>query len=308
MITFLGHLLDDDEIEETKRESKHYIDFDLTVKDVISKIESGFPKTYKDCEESNFVPKSRAFVNSLVHNAGKLEAVLNTVPIQCSYCSHPLDDWNHKSPKSYFISMGHLRQITIKVKVCSKCRRAFYPDFYQQGIIFLHNKLMVSIEAILDQNQVMQTGGGFIEAIKKKICLLGKLEGIPDKVLKSDSVSIALKMEKIVVGVMSLIVKGADMDSVLCYICGIVPKIVCTDGNTKVGYNRNTNVSYSKKLILTNLDDIETKSFFDLKGEGGLIHPPYRNLLIPLVLSYIPESNVNILRYCFLQFCCTILN
>ena len=168
-----------------------------------------------------------------------------------SFCRHPvysnifLDGqvvmqtlnigWRLQNPKSYFMSMGHLREIKIKVKVCSKCRRAVYPDFYENGIIFLHNKLMISIETILDLNQLLQTGGSFVEAIKKKIALLGQLEGIPKTTLTTDLNSIALKLDKIVIAVMSIIVKGSDLDSVLCFICGNCPKIVCTDGNTKVG-------------------------------------------------------------------------
>ena len=93
---------------------------------------------------------------------------------------------------------------------------------------------MISIETILDLTQVMQCGGSFVEAIKKKINLLGQLEGIPQDALETDVNSIALKLEKIVIAVMSVLVKGSDLDAVLCYICGNVPKIVCTDGNTKV--------------------------------------------------------------------------
>ena len=93
---------------------------------------------------------------------------------------------------------------------------------------------MVSLETILDLNQVNQIGGGFVGAIKKKIALLGQLEGIHKETLEADLNSIALKLEKTVIGVMSLLVKGSDLDSVLCYICGICPKLVCTDGNTKV--------------------------------------------------------------------------
>ena len=86
----------DEESEETKKETKHYINFDLTIKDVISKIASGFPKTFKECEESDFLSNSRTFVNSLVFNEEKLDIVLNTLQSHCSYCDHPLDDWKHK--------------------------------------------------------------------------------------------------------------------------------------------------------------------------------------------------------------------
>ena len=96
--TFLGYLADpqNEEKEELKKESVHYIDFDLTVKDVIAKITSKFPSTYKECEESNFLSNSRSFVNSLIFSPEKLEAILNTIQSQCTYCDHTLDDWRHK--------------------------------------------------------------------------------------------------------------------------------------------------------------------------------------------------------------------
>ena len=31
-----------------------------------------------------------------------------------------------------------------------------------------------------------------------------------------------------------MMIKPEDVDAVICLICGIAPKIVCTDGNTKV--------------------------------------------------------------------------
>ena len=30
-------------------------------------------------------------------------------------------------------------------------------------------------------------------------------------------------------------IKPADVDNVICLVCGVAPKIVYTDGNTKVG-------------------------------------------------------------------------
>lgn len=93
---------------------------------------------------------------------------------------------------------------------------------------------MVTIESILDLSQVLQTGGSFVEAIKKKLVLLGQVEGLCKETLETDLTSNALKLEKAVIAVMSLMIKGSDLDDVVCYICGNCPKIVCTDGNTKV--------------------------------------------------------------------------
>ena len=139
-----------------------------------------------------------------------------------------------QKPKSYFISMGHLREVTIELKVCPTCRRAYYPEFYKNGVMFIHNKFVLTIEAILDLNHELQTGGSFIEAVKKKILLLGKLEGLKESALESDLTNNVLKLEKVVVAVMSLMVKGTDLDDVVCFTCGNCPKIVSTDGNTKV--------------------------------------------------------------------------
>ena len=130
--------------------------------------------------------------------------------------------------------MGHLREVKIQVKVCPKCRRAFYPEFYQNGLIFVHNKFLITIEAILDLNHVLQTGGNFIETVKKKFLLLGQLEGLEKETTERDLANNAVKLEKTVIAIMSLLVTGSDWDGAVCYICGICPKIVCTDGNTKV--------------------------------------------------------------------------
>lgn len=132
------------------------------------------------------------------------------------------------------MTMGHLKEITIELKVCPKCRRAFYPEFYQNGVLFIHNKFMLTIETILDLNNALQTGGGFIEAVKKKMLLLGKLEGLTQTALEKDLTNNVLKLEKIVIAVMSLMVTGSDLDDVVCFTCGNCPKIVSTDGNTKV--------------------------------------------------------------------------
>ena len=225
--------------ETSNKETKHLIDFALTIKDVMQRVKGGFPHSLKDCQESDYMSRSRSFVSSLVVIPEKLEQILKTVPSQCDYCNLPLIDWIHKGAKSYFLSVGHLREINIVVKICSKCKRAYYPDFYQNGLLFLHNKFLITIEAILDLSHVLQTGGSSIEVIKKKLLLLGQLEGLDMEALKKDLTNTALKLEKTVIAVMSLLLKGSDLDDVVCFICGIAPKIVCTDGNTKVIYVHN---------------------------------------------------------------------
>ena len=119
-----------------------------------------------------------------------------------------------------------MKVIQMNVKLCPTCERAFYPSFYENGLIFIHNKFALSLEFILDLSALLQTGGGFIEAIKKKLLLLGQAEDIKLDFLEKDLNSMALKLEKITIAVLSLILKGSDFDDVACYICGNSPKIV----------------------------------------------------------------------------------
>ena len=195
------------ESEPVKKSVDHYINYDLTVKGVIDDIKTKFPANMKDCQQSQFVANSRTFVNSLVHDPEKLNQVLKTVPSHCKHCNSPLEDWKHKTPKSYFLSIGHIKEITISVKVCPKCRRAFYPSFYENGILFVHNKFMLTIESILDFAQFLQTGAGFIEAAKRKIMLLGQVEGLDAEVLETNLNNTALNLEKITIATMSIILK-----------------------------------------------------------------------------------------------------
>ena len=93
---------------------------------------------------------------------------------------------------------------------------------------------MLSLEVILELSHVLQLGGSFIEAIKKKFLLLGQVEGLDTETLERDLTSNSIKLEKTVIAVVSILVKDTDMDRVVCYLCGNCPKIVSTDGNTKV--------------------------------------------------------------------------
>ena len=93
---------------------------------------------------------------------------------------------------------------------------------------------MVSFEVILDLSHSMQLGGSLIEAIKRKILLLGQCEGLKRSTTETDLANNCVKIEQTVIAVMSLIVTGSDLDNVVCLVCGNAPKIVSTDGNTKV--------------------------------------------------------------------------
>lgn len=88
--------------EDCKRkETEHYINFDLTIKDVISSIKSEFPPSFKSCQDSDFVTNSRTFVDSLVALPGKLDHLLETISSNCKYCKTQLEDWKHKANIQY---------------------------------------------------------------------------------------------------------------------------------------------------------------------------------------------------------------
>ena len=103
---------------------------------------------------------------------------------------------------------------------------------------------MISLEVIIELSHVLQLGGSFIEAIKKKFLLLGQVEGLDKDTLEKDLTSNSIKIEKTVIAVMSMLVRDTDMNGVLCYLCGICPKIVSTDGNTKDSIRVRKNMSF----------------------------------------------------------------
>lgn len=163
---------------KTKKDKQHNIDYKLTVKTIIMKIRSNFPQTFENLQDGEFLRDSRTFVDSLLASPENLSQVLETLPSNCEFCGTVLDNWSYKEPKSYFIALGHIRKIRITVKFCPTCRRSFYPDLYEKGIIFIHNKFMLCIETLLDILNSLKNNGSLIETIKDKLKLLGQLGGL----------------------------------------------------------------------------------------------------------------------------------
>ena len=104
--------------------------------------------------------------------------------------------------------MGHIKEVKINVKICPRCRRAFYPDFYSNGIIFVHNKFMLTIEVILDILNSLKNNGSLIQTIKDKLLLLGQLEGILEETIQADLTNSSVKLEKVVIAVSNLLGKS----------------------------------------------------------------------------------------------------
>lgn len=85
---------------------------------------------------------------------------------------------------------------------------------------------MVSFDLILDLINILKTGGAMIETIQNRIRLLACASGIAIEEAETDISSISIKLEKSTIAVASIIIPTSDLNKVLCYICGICPKIV----------------------------------------------------------------------------------
>ena len=275
------------------------MDYILTVQNVMSKIKDNFPPTFKSLREGGFVRKSRTFMDSLLASEEKLNQVLGTLPSLCEFCDTLLENWSFKSVKSFLITMGHIKEISIKLKFCKTCKRAFYPDYYQHGILFVHNKFMISISAILDILNTLKQSGSLIESIKDKLLLLGQLEGLDPDDMQTDLSNNSIRIEKCVIGVASLIVTEDDINDVVCYLCGNCPKICCTDGNTKNSIHVGANMVFdyedegeipSLPQFTGNLiEEVLCSAFFQFKTETKI-----NMLKIPLLMpSCLMRKQIN---------------
>ena len=73
-----------------------------------------------------------------------------------------------------------------------------------------------------------------IQVIVDKLHLLSQREGLT-AILDHN---IALMIERTVIATLALLITGDDMDNVVCLQCGMAPKTVLSDGNSKVSYTR----------------------------------------------------------------------
>ena len=201
----------------------HQIDFKLTVNKVIHKVKNGFPTSFRLLEEGSFLVESKTFVAGLLSSGDNLE---DRIPQKCDTCHCDLEDWKRKPARSYLISLGAIKKITIPVKRCPKCSCAFYPDIYSKGVICIHNKIMLSADFLLDLINVLKAGGGMIETIQLRLKLLGSAEGWSVEDIEKDITSLSIKLEKAAIAFASVLIGESDLEQVSCYLCGACPKIV----------------------------------------------------------------------------------
>jgi hypothetical protein len=74
------------------------------------------------------------------------------------------------------------------------------------------------------------SGISMIEVIKEKLKLLCQREGLEE----FQDNNIASMIERSSIAFNALLITGQDLDKVICLSCGMAPKIVLSDGNSKV--------------------------------------------------------------------------
>ena len=69
-----------------------------------------------------------------------------------------------------------------------------------------------------------------IQVIVDKLQLLSQREGLHQNL----DHNLALMIERAAIATLALLITGDDMDNVVCLYCGMAPKTVLSDGNSKV--------------------------------------------------------------------------
>ena len=77
---------------------------------------------------------------------------------------------------------------------------------------------------------LIDSGVSMIQLIKEKIRLLCKKKGI----FEVQDNNMASAIARVVMAVNALLITGKDLDNVVCLTCGYAPKMVLSDGNSKV--------------------------------------------------------------------------
>ena len=165
-------------------------------------------------------------MDSLASSEINLKEVLDKcLPDKCETCLSKLSVWKRKTPKAYLLSLGAMKKIEIPVRLCHSCSVAYYPDLYAKGIVFLDNKVMLTVDLLFDLINVLRTGAGMIETITLRIKLLANTAGYSIEEIETDLSNITIKVEKATIALASILIDIEDLDDVTCYYCGACPKI-----------------------------------------------------------------------------------
>ena len=101
---------------------------------------------------------------------------------------------------------------------------------------------ILSYDYLCELSYLVDSGVSLIQVIQDKIQLLSQREGLdefPDH-------NIALMVERCAIAVNALMTTGKDLDHVICLFCGMAPKVILTDGNTKVSASVIAGITKSK--------------------------------------------------------------
>ena len=102
---------------------------DLSITFVVKQIQEQFP-SFSSARSDDFLAKSRKYAEKLFCNPLRNGIIDKKIPQFCQFCKDKLLDWPFKPKKAFLLSMGHMKQIEIKLKICPSCKRVFYPGKY----------------------------------------------------------------------------------------------------------------------------------------------------------------------------------
>ena len=77
---------------------------------------------------------------------------------------------------------------------------------------------------------MLDSGVSMIEYIKEKL----KLMCIREDIQEFQDNNVASMIERASIAYNAILITGMDLDTVVCITCGMAPKIVMSDGNSKV--------------------------------------------------------------------------
>ena len=175
------------------------IDRDSTAKYIHDKIKEHLP-TMSSQGASDFLVNNYNFTRGLLLNQNISEVINQTIPSECKFCEDSeLIPWPFKAKNAFFLSMGHFREISIEVKTCEKCKVAYYPELYQEGLLPIHNKYILSFDLIMDFHNLQVTGSSLVENIEEKFLLLGKCNGFEENNLRTNLSNHTKNIEKYVI-------------------------------------------------------------------------------------------------------------
>ena len=169
--SILGHVANVKLQDKVIKDVEHQIDFKLTVKNVVLKVKSNFPQSFRQLEEGTFLKESKDFVSQLYTSGAGLD---ERIPETCDLCKCALEVWKRKTPACYLITLGGFKKTTFPVKRCPSCRCGYYPDLYSKGLICLHNSVMMSVDFLLDMMNELRAGSSMIETIQLRQAIIIK--------------------------------------------------------------------------------------------------------------------------------------